>query len=87
MTTAEEELQTASALVAFRAPANLVAALDQATADDMCSRSDVARRALLDHLRQRGLLRKSRTNTVCDDGSQRPTRALQYQSGINVDAI
>jgi hypothetical protein len=52
----EDELQTASALVAFRAPANLVAALDKATADDMCSRSDVARRALLDYVRQRGLL-------------------------------
>ena len=54
--TTEDELQTASALVAFRAPANLVVALDKARADDLCSRSDVARRALLDHLRQRGFL-------------------------------
>ena len=64
METIERELHAASSLVAFRAPANVVAALDKATADDLCSRSDVARRALLNYLRQRGLLSEPRNEVA-----------------------
>jgi hypothetical protein len=53
---AECELQRSPHVVTFRATSGLIDAMDKASTDDMCSRSDIARRALVDHLRQRGLL-------------------------------
>jgi len=46
----------AGRIVSFKAPANLARAIDAASSQDGCSMSDVARRALIHDLRQRGLL-------------------------------
>ena len=57
LTEDERELaaQTAQQVIAFRVPSSLADAVGTAAAQDMCSKSDVGRKALLQHLRERGL--------------------------------
>jgi hypothetical protein len=53
--------QRCDTVVAIRIPADVRAALDRAAARDLCSVSDVIRRAMLDRLREGGLIDESRT--------------------------
>jgi predicted transcriptional regulator len=52
MNTDDKDLRT----VAFRAPEQLVAALEQLASKEMCSMSHIARHAVLRELREHGLM-------------------------------